>query len=84
LRLTTHAEALELAVTDDGRGFVLEEARARLGRRAGDFAEWIRLSLEMPELADKIERIDTYMTNLEKVRARVLTLVDSALEGSAA
>jgi len=59
------------------------EARARLGRRAGDFAEWIRCSLEMPDLAEKIERIDTYMTNLEKVRARVLTLVDSALEGSA-
>jgi hypothetical protein len=58
------------------------EARARLGRRAGDFAEWIRFSLEMPDLADKIERIDTYMTNLEKVRARVLTLVDGALEGS--
>jgi hypothetical protein len=36
----------------------------------------------MPDLADKIERIDTYMTNLEKVRARVLTLVDGALEGS--
>jgi hypothetical protein len=37
----------------------------------------------MPELADKIERIDTYMTNLERVRARVLTLVDGALEGAA-
>ena len=56
------------------------EARARLGRRAGDFAEWIRFSLEIPELADKIERIDTYMTNLERVRARVLMLVDAALE----
>jgi hypothetical protein len=60
------------------------EARARLGRRAGDFAEWIRSSLEMPDLAEKIERIDTYMTNLERVRARVLTLVDAALEGHAA
>jgi Family of unknown function (DUF5752) len=58
------------------------EARARLGRRAGDFAEWLRGSLEMPDLADKIERIDTYMTNLERVRARVLTLVDAALERS--
>jgi hypothetical protein len=42
------------------------------------------LSLAMPELADKIERIDTYMTNLERVRARVLTLVDAALEKSPA
>jgi hypothetical protein len=56
------------------------EARARLGRRAGDFAEWIRTSLGLPELADRIERIDTYMTSLERVRARVLSLVDAELE----
>ena len=60
--------------------FHMVEARARLGRRAGDFAEWIRTSLEMPELADRIGRLDTYMTNLERVRARVLALVDGALE----
>src|SRR5262249_22315477 len=52
------------------------EARARLGRRSGDFAEWIRISLEMPELADRIGRIDTYMTSLERVRAKILSLVD--------
>jgi len=60
--------------------FHMVEARARLGRRAGDFAEWIRTSLDLPDLADRIERIDTYMTGLERVRARVLALVDSALE----
>jgi hypothetical protein len=56
------------------------EARARLGRPAGDFAEWMRTSLGMPQLAERIERIDTYMTSLERVRARVLALVDAALE----
>ena len=56
------------------------EARARLGRPSGDFAEWIRTSLEMPELADRIERIDAYMTSLERVRARVLSLVDQVLD----
>jgi hypothetical protein len=60
--------------------FHMVEARARLGRRAGDFAEWIRTSLGLPELADRIERIDTYMTSLERVRARVLSLVDAELE----
>lgn len=60
--------------------FHMVEARARLGRRSGDFAEWIRSSLELPELAERIERIDTYMTSLERVRARVLSLVDAALE----
>ena len=59
------------------------EARARLGRRAGDFAEWARTSLELPDLAERIERIDTYMTSLERVRARVLSLVDAVLEGDA-
>jgi hypothetical protein len=62
--------------------FHMVEARARLGRRSGDFAEWIRASLELPTLAERIERIDAYMTNLERVRARVLTLVDTALEES--
>jgi hypothetical protein len=59
------------------------EARARLGRRSGDFAEWLRSSLGMTALAERIERIDAYMTSLERVRARVLALVDSALEGAA-
>jgi Family of unknown function (DUF5752) len=60
--------------------FHMVEARARLGRATGDFAEWLRDSLDMPELADRIGRIDTYMTSLERVRARVLSLVDEELE----
>lgn len=62
--------------------FHMVEARARLGRPAGDFAEWLRTSLGMPDLADRIGRIDTYMTSLERVRARVLSLVDEVLEQS--
>ena len=64
--------------------FHMVEARARLGRRSGDFAEWIRTSLALPDLAERIERIDAYMTSLERVRARVLALVDAALEERAA
>jgi hypothetical protein len=60
--------------------FHMVEARARLGRRSGDFAEWIRTSLRLADLADRIERVDTYMTSLERVRARVLSLVDTELE----
>jgi hypothetical protein len=60
--------------------FHMVEARARLGRRAGDFAEWIRSSVGLPELAERIERLDTYMTSLERVRARILSLVDAELE----
>ena len=60
--------------------FHMVEARARLGRPSGDFAEWLRGSLGMPELADRIGRIDTYMTSLERVRAKILGLVDEVLE----
>jgi hypothetical protein len=63
--------------------FHMVEARARLGRRFGDFVEWLRTSLAMPELAARVERVDTYMTSLERVRARVLSLVDQALEDEA-
>ena len=62
--------------------FHMVEARARLGRASGDFAEWLRDSLGLPELAERVDRIDTYMTSLERVRARVLSLVDEALETS--
>jgi hypothetical protein len=55
------------------------EARAR-GRRAGDFTEWLRQALELPALAERFERIDPYLTTLERVRGRLLSLVDRALE----
>ena len=60
--------------------FHMVEARARLGRRSGDFAEWLRNALGIPELADRIGHIDTYMTSLERVRAKILSLVDEVLE----
>jgi hypothetical protein len=60
--------------------FHMVEARARLGRRSGDFAEWLRTSLGAPALAERVERIDSYMTSIERVRARLLSLVDEALE----
>lgn len=72
-----------LAEVDSSAIYVhMVEARARLGRRSGDFAEWIRTSLELGTLADQIERIDTYMTSLERVRARILSLVDTTLEAA--
>jgi len=64
--------------------FHMVEARARLGRPSGDFAEWMRNSLGLQALADRIQRIDTFMTSLERVRARVLSLVDQVLENQTA
>jgi hypothetical protein len=56
------------------------EARVRKGRPAGDFAEWLRVSLGLEELAAQVERIDLYLSSLERIRARVLSLVDAATE----
>jgi Family of unknown function (DUF5752) len=55
------------------------ETRAR-ERRADAFAAWLRSALELGELAEKFERIDPYLTTLERIRGRLLGLVDVALE----
>ncbi len=68
----------------DSSAIYLHMVEARRGRRSGDFAEWLRTSLELPELADAIARIDAYLTTLERVRGRMLNLVEAALENEAA
>lgn len=82
LTATTLAEFRAGLAAADASAIYLHtvEARARLGRRAGDFAEWLRTTLDLPALADRAERIDAYMTTLERVRGRLLALVDQALE----
>ena len=55
------------------------ETRAR-GRRADAFAGWLRDALVLPELAERFERIDPYLTTLERVRGRLLNLVDVAVD----
>jgi hypothetical protein len=55
------------------------ETRAR-ERRAEAFSEWLRDSLELPALAERFERIDPYLTTLERIRGQLLGLVDGALE----
>jgi hypothetical protein len=55
------------------------EAMLRLGRRMGDFALWIEEQLHLPELAQKICRLDFYMTSLESIRHRIIKLCDEAL-----
>ena len=81
-RVTTLAEFRDGLATVDASAiyFHMVEARARLGRRAGDFAQWLRGSLGHEALANQVERIDSYMTSLERVRARLLSLVDEVLE----
>jgi len=56
------------------------EAMLRLGRRMGDFSLWIEEQLHLPELAQKISRLDFYMTSLESIRHRILKLCDEVLK----
>jgi len=55
------------------------EARARLGRPSGDFADWLGTSLGRTDLAEQVQRIDVYLSSLERVRASILGLLDAAL-----
>ena len=70
-----------LAAADPSAVYLhLVEARARLGRPTSDFAEWLRTSIDMPDLAARIDRVDAYLATLERVRGRILALVDEAIE----
>ena len=61
--------------------FHLIEARYRLGRGQGDFAEWIATSAGQPALAESLARIDPHVGSLERLRDRHLILLDAALAG---
>lgn len=55
------------------------EAILRLGRRKGDFAFWMEEQLDLPELAEKISKLDFYMTSLDSIRHRIIKLCDEVL-----
>jgi len=58
------------------------EARGRKGRRRNDFAAWIDEQLGLPELAGVVSRLNPFPFGLERVRARIIALCDTALEGA--
>jgi hypothetical protein len=62
--------------------FHLFEARVRQGRQENDFSQWLRREVRLPELADRVARLNPYVGSLERVRGRLLTLVDEALEAT--
>jgi len=57
----------------------LVEARYRLGRGRGDFAEWVA-AMGRPELADRLARVDPFVGSLERIRDRYLAALDEAAE----
>ncbi|HKQ63080.1 MAG TPA: DUF5752 family protein [Candidatus Polarisedimenticolaceae bacterium] len=68
-----------LATVDESAIYV-HTVETRAGqRRTEAFSEWLRDSLALPELAEQFERADPYLTSLERIRGRLLSLVDTAL-----
>lgn len=59
--------------------FHVLEARFRMGRSRSDLAEWVASVLGQADLADQLDRIDSYAGTLERVRDRHLTVLERAL-----
>lgn len=56
------------------------EARLRDRRGRSDFSIWIEEVLNMKELADKFEMVDSYMYSLEGLRSKLLDLCKNKLK----
>jgi len=55
------------------------EARLRLKLNSNDFSVWLEEELDLPRLADRLNRIDIYTSTLQDVRQKILQVVDSAI-----
>jgi len=51
-------------------------SRLRLLLRTNDFSHWIEDSLELPDLAQRLNRIDFYMNTLDGVRKEILQVLN--------
>ncbi len=55
------------------------EARLRLKLNSNDFSVWLEEELDLPRLADRLNRIDIYTSTLQDVRRKILQVVESSL-----
>jgi hypothetical protein len=55
-------------------------SRLRLQLRTNDFSNWIRDSLELPDLADRLNRVDFYTNTLEGVRKDILQTIEPGMQ----
>lgn len=59
--------------------FHIFESRLRLGRGLNDFSAWLAGSLDEPELAEKIARLDPYTHSLEGLRTTLTDLIEKEM-----
>ena len=55
------------------------DARLRLKLNSNDFSIWLEKELDMPQAADKINRIDIYTSTLEEVRRSILKVLEAEM-----
>ena len=55
------------------------EARLRLKLTSNDFSVWLERELELPLLAERLNRIDIYTSTLQDVRRQIVRTLRSAL-----
>jgi len=56
------------------------ESRLNTHLKADDFSTWIEESLNIPDLAQMISKIDISLYTLEELRTRIIQLIDEHLE----
>ena len=56
------------------------ESRLHTHLKADDFSTWIEESLNIPDLAQMISKIDISLYTLEELRTRIIQLIDEHLE----
>jgi hypothetical protein len=55
------------------------EARLRLKLNSNDFSVWLEEEMDLPQLADRLNRIDIYTSTLHDVRRKILRIIESAV-----
>jgi hypothetical protein len=55
------------------------DARLRLKLNSNDFSVWLEKELDLPQAADKVNRIDIYTSTLEDVRRGILKVIEAEM-----
>ena len=56
------------------------DARLRLKLNSNDFSVWLDKELDLPQAADKVNRIDIYTSTLEDVRRGILKIIEAEMD----
>ena len=55
------------------------DARLRLKLNTNDFSVWLEQDMDMPQAADRLNRIDIYTSTLEGVRRNILRIIEAEI-----